>query len=54
MQDISNYLPMHASFSFHQSILQLAYTTQAWIWNLKLIPCKQTYAMHIQIQQTSL
>ena len=27
----------------------LAYTTQAWIWNLKLMPCKQTYVMHIQI-----
>ena len=26
---------MHASFSFHHSILQLAYTTQAWILKFK-------------------
>jgi hypothetical protein len=26
---------MHASFSFHHSNLQLAYTTQAWIGNVK-------------------
>ena len=26
---------MHASFSFHHSILQLAYTTQAWISKFK-------------------
>ena len=35
-QGISNYHPMHASFSFHQSNLQLAYTTQAYISNLNL------------------
>ena len=35
MQDISNYHLIHASFSFHQSNLQVAYTTQAWILNLK-------------------
>ena len=34
---------MHASFAFLQSILQLAYTTQAWIKNLK------TYAMQANI-----
>ena len=34
---------MHASFSFHQSMLQLAYTTQAWILNFKLLPCKHAY-----------
>ena len=45
---------MHASFSFHHSNLQLAYTTQAWNLNLKLVPCKQTYVMHIQMQHTSL
>ena len=27
--------PMHASLSFHHSNLQLAYTTQAWNFNLK-------------------
>jgi hypothetical protein len=52
-QSISNY-PMHASFSFHHSNLQLAYTTQAWNFNLKLVPCKQTYEMHIQMHQSSL
>ena len=26
---------MHASFSFHHSILQLSYTTQAWILKFK-------------------
>ena len=31
---VSSY-PMHASFLFHHSNLQLAYTTQAWIGNLK-------------------
>ena len=46
--------PMHASFSFHHSNLQLAYTTQAWNLNLKLVPCKQTHEMHIQMQQSSL
>ena len=44
-------LPMHASFSFHHSNLQLAYTIQAWI--LKLVPCKQIYEMHIQMQHIS-
>ena len=40
--------------SFHHSILQLAYITQAWIfWILELVPCKQTYEMHIQIHHTS-
>ena len=45
---------MHASFSFHQSNLQLAYTTQAWNFNLKLVPCKQAHEMHIQMHQSSL
>ena len=46
---------MHASFSFHHSNLQLASTTQSMdIWNLKLVPCKQTYKMHIQMHQSSL
>ena len=27
--------PMHATFSFHHSNLQLAYTTQAWIFKFK-------------------
>ena len=53
-QGISNYHPMHASFSFHQSILQLAYTTQARIFNLKLVLCKQTYVIDIQMQHSSL
>ena len=40
--------------SFHHSILQLAYITQAWIfWILELVPCKQTYEMHIQMHHTS-
>ena len=34
---------MHASFLFHQSILQLAYTTQAWNFKFK------TYAMQANI-----
>ena len=33
---------MHASFSFHHSNLQLAYTMQAWNFKLKLVPSKQT------------
>ena len=45
---------MHAIFSFHQSNLELAYTTQAWNFNLKLVPCKQIYEMHIQMHQSSL
>ena len=46
-------LPMHASF--HSSFkLLLAYTTQTWIWNLKLVSWKQTYVMHKQMQYTSL
>ena len=45
---------MHASFSFHHSNLQLAYTTQARNFNLKTYACKQTYVMHIQMHQTSL
>ena len=45
---------MHASFSFHQSNQQLAYTTQAWNFNLKLVLCKQTYEMLIQMHQLSL
>ena len=45
---------MHARFLFHHSNLQLAYTTQAWNLNLKLVPCKQTYEMHIQMHQSSL
>ena len=44
---------MHASFSFHHSNLQLAFTTQAWNFNLKFVPCKQTYEMHIQMHNTS-
>jgi hypothetical protein len=40
---------MHASFSFHHPNLQLAYTTQEWNFNLKLVPCKQAYEMHIQM-----
>ena len=41
--------------SFHHSILQLAYITQAWIfWILELVPCKQTYEMHIQMHPPSL
>ena len=40
--------------SFHHSILQLAYITQAWIfWVLELVSCKQTYEMHIQMHHTS-
>ena len=40
--------------SFHHSILQLAYITQAWIfWILELVLCKQTYEMHIQMHHTS-
>ena len=40
--------------SFHHSILQLAYFTQAWIfWILELVPCKQTYEMHIQMHHIS-
>ena len=35
--------PMHASFSFHHSNLQLAYSTQAWILKFK------TYAMQANI-----
>ena len=35
MQVISDYHPMHASFLFHQSDLQLVYTAQALIFNLK-------------------
>ena len=46
-QGISNYHPMHASFLFHQSILQLANIAQAWNFNLKLMTRKQTYEMHI-------
>ena len=34
---------MHASFLFHHSNLQLAYTTQACISNLKLMQCKQAH-----------
>jgi hypothetical protein len=45
---------MHDSFSFHHSNLQLAYTTQAWDFNLKLVLCKHTYEIHIQMQHTSL
>jgi hypothetical protein len=52
-QGISNY-PMHASFSFHHSNLQLACTTQAWNFNLRLVPCKHIYVMHIQMQHASL
>ena len=52
-QGISNYHPMHASFLFHHSNLQLALATQAWNFILKLMPCKQTYVMHIQMQHTS-
>jgi hypothetical protein len=47
-------LPMHASFLFHQSNLQLAYTTQASIREKELVSCKQTHVMHIQMQHTSL
>jgi hypothetical protein len=39
---------MLASSSFHHSNLQLAYTTQACIGEMKLVPCKQTYVMHIR------
>jgi len=52
MQGTSNYHHIHASFSFHQSILQLAYITQARI--KKIMLCKQAYVMHIQMQHTSL
>ena len=44
--------PMHARFSFHHSSLQLSFITQAWI--LKLVLCKQSYEMHIQMHHTSL
>jgi len=54
MQDTSNYHPIHASFLFHQSILQLANITQASIGEKKNVLCKQTYVMHIQMQHTSL
>ena len=43
---------MHARFLFHHLNLQLAYTTQAWIFK-KLVPCKQTYEMHIRMYHTS-
>ena len=46
--------PMHARYSFHQSSLQLSFITQAWIFKLKLVLCKQTYEMHIQMHHTSL
>ena len=46
--------PMHARFSFHHSSLQLSFITQAWIFKLKLVLCKQTYEMHIQMHHTSL
>ena len=39
--------------SFHHSILQLTFITQAWIFKLKLVLCKQTYEMHIQMHHTS-
>jgi hypothetical protein len=45
---------MHISFSFHQLNLQLAYTTQVWNFNLKLVSCKHTYDMHNQMHQSSL
>ena len=53
MQVISDYHPMHASFLFHHSILQLAYTTQACISNLNLTNASKHMWMHIQMHQTS-
>ena len=45
---------MHASFHFINQILQLAYTTQACIFNLKLMQCKQAYEYaHIKCKQSS-
>ena len=45
--------PMHARYSFHHSSLQQSFITQAWIFKLKLVLCKQTYEMHIQMHHTS-
>ena len=45
--------PMHARFSFHYSSLQLSFITQAWIFKLKLVLCKQPYEMHMQMHHTS-
>ena len=44
---------MHASFSFHQSNLQLAYTTQACILNLNFSNACNHMWMHIQMHHTS-
>ena len=44
---------MHASFHFISQILQLAYTTQACISNLKLMQCKQAHDYaHIKCNQS--
>jgi hypothetical protein len=45
---------MHASFSFHHSNIQLAYTTQACISNLNLTNVSKNMWMHIQMHQTTL
>ena len=45
---------MHANFYFINQILQLAYTTQACIINLKLKQCKQAHEYaHIKCKQPS-
>ena len=44
-------LPMHASFISSIIFYDLAYTTPTWIYNLKLVPCKQTCVMHIQVYE---
>jgi hypothetical protein len=44
---------MHASFHFINQILQLTYTTQAYIFNLKLMQCKQAHDYaHIKCKTT--
>jgi len=53
MQVTSNYHPMHASFSFHHSYLQLAYTTQVCIFNWNLTNASKHMWIHIQIQHSS-
>ena len=48
---MSSYYPMHASFHFINQIIQLAYTTQACISNLKHMQCKQAHEYaHLKMQ----